>query len=435
MNAGKNIFSERLKIWLSGLSRIERVFFLLCASRLFYPFYNQPMLHMEGLGGRQYEQAKHFLTKDIMGGGDSFLFQFWMYLARSITLDAAWAMHLIAGGLCMLLPVAWYLFARELLGRTWAVWVGLVIALNPSLLTIYGYFASETLLLPLMGLAFWQSTKCYYAPGNKRFFICGVLWLLAAHTRLVALPMGCVVLLVLWFRVPRKVVAIASMILPIMLVTGAAAYHSKYALGFYAPFGLPELNAFMARANASHVMIHEPGKPKPRWFRSPSYYLYPLRPLSDWRINDLAPPVHVTLEKKNSRQEWKDQLARYPITWESYSRQIKNNVITLFFGSSWPEAWPPYWEGYDQYHMWESDLNYHIRWIWAPLVIWVAFFSLRYRADVLRMGFVALTLGMLLLVSFQFTCIMEGRYRKPMEPMLIVSAALLRQQQKQRVAT
>ncbi len=366
-----------------------------------------------------------------MQGVDSFLFQFWLYLWRDLTDDHSLLLQASAAILCALMPVSWWLFCRELLPKYWAIAVGVVIAICPSFLTIYGYFISETLLLPLMGLAVFFTARCFFKPSLFWFLAAGIFWTLAALTRYVAMPLGVICIVLLLFRMNRPVLHALILAVPVCGMLYLSAWHGYRSIGFYAPFGVPEMNAILARSQASRLQIIHDHYTK--WFRSPSLSEKPMAPFSQWRISDIKRPVYIELEKQEGKDAWERALAKYPVTVEGYLRQIKNNVIFLFFGPSWPDSWPERWNE-EKASTAESHVNKWLRFIWAPLGIFVIAGSLCYRRkqDVLHYGFILATMLLMLALSIQFTSVLEGRYRKPLEPMLIVSAALILQSRLQK---
>lgn len=400
------------------------LFFAVLTVRFLYPFFSDILTDLTGMPGRQWKQAGSFWEPGLMKGVDSFLFQFWLYGWREFTSDHPQLLQLSAAILCAMMPIGWWLFCKEIMPRKWAICVSIILALCPSFFTIYGFFISETLLMPLLGFAFWLSALCYRKRCYKLFIAAGIIWTLTMLTRYVAMPMAVVTMLVLLIRIHRPILAMALLALPVCAMLYLSAWHGYRTLGFYAPFGVPELNEILARAQTSRLHIQH--NYKKSWFRSPAYEEEPLMPLSRWRIHDLKNPIYVMLHKNRGYEGWKKELKRYPMTLEWYVRQVTNNTVSLLFGSSWPEVWPAAWDKKRAQEM-RTIINDYLRFIWAPLIIFVMFGSLLYRhpSHFIAYGFILITLGMLLLMTLQYTSVFEGRYRKPIEPMLMISAALI----------
>ncbi len=405
---------------------LHTIFALLLALRVGYPFWHSPLEHINNgsMPGRQWRQAGSFWDPHYMAGVDSFFYQPWLASIRFITADNPTLIQLYTGLLCAALPLCWYGCARQLLPVRWALMVGIAIALTPSLWTIYAYFASETLLLPLIGLACLFTARCYRQPHGVSFVAAGFFWGLAAFTRLVALPPGAACMLVLLWRIRWRLLPL----LPVLLCWGAlymaACWHSMLALGYSAPFGVPELNAVLTRSDAVRIRIL-PDDSK-HWFRSPALSQRPLEPFSDWSVGGLKPMIEVPIDTTQGKAAWDNAMQQNPPSWKHFlTRQIPHNVMFILFGSSWPEVWPDSWNSQGFVRPWEMALNHHARWMWAPLIVGVFIFAMRYPMPAVNRGVVLLTLGMVMMMAVQYTAVFEGRYRKPVEPLLILSAALI----------
>jgi hypothetical protein len=96
----------------------------------------------------------------------------------------------------------------------------------------------------------------------------------------------------------------------------------------------------------------------------------------------------------------------------------RENQLFLLFGSSWPDSLGSI----------ESPLHYlnlHSRWIWAPLIILLLAATPFIRTRPEEMLILLCAVGIFLCLSFQQTAVMEGRYRKPLEPLLIISCYII----------
>lgn len=395
----------------------------LCALRLYYPFFNPPLRNMAGMSGRQWKQAGSFLDPEPMAGVDSFLYQAWLWAVRSISGDHQIGIQLACGLLCAAVPLCWYLCARQLMPAVWALVAAIIIALHPSFLTIYAYFASETLLLPLIGLACWASLRCYRMPDTRWFWLAAVFWTLASLTRYIAFPPALLCLGLLWWKLgfrlrPLLLAGVSSAIL-----LGISAEHHYKAIKVYTPFGMPEMNALMARSDAGRIHIYFDGKFQ--WFRSPAFSTLPLMPLSDWRIGERGQPAVAHINMQQGRTSWDAILEPYPFDQSHYLRHMSQTVVMLLFAPSWPEVWPHNWSSERITTRIEEMLNLQSRWLWAPLILFTFIAAGRVRLHEHQRAFVQLTLTLIIIMALQYTAIFEGRYRKPVEPMLIVSTLCL----------
>ncbi len=402
----------------------------LCALRLLYPFYNSPVIQMVGMSGRQWKQAGGFLTPEPMAGVDSYLYQAWLWALRSLSNDHAFTIQLVCGLLCAVLPLCWYACARQLLPQKWALIAAILIGLHPSFLTIYGYFASETLLLPLIGLACYASLHCLRTPAPRTLWLAVLLWTLAALTRVIALPAGLLCIGLIWWKMGFRLRPMLLPLLTSLILLGISAEHHHKAVNVYTPFGIPQLNALLARSDASRINIYFDGRHY--WFRSPAASTKPLSPLSDWHMSPRTPPISVHIVTRQGREAWAQAMEKYPFDATHYARHLSQTVMMLLFSPSWPEVWPDNWRNENQIAPWEEALNKYARWLWAPLIIGVFICAARVPLAEHQHAFILLTLSLLIIMALQYTALFEGRYRKPVEPLLIISAITLLYQHRQR---
>jgi len=92
--------------------------------------------------------------------------------------------------------------------------------------------------------------------------------------------------------------------------------------------------------------------------------------------------------------------------------QWRENIILFFFAPSWPETGTNEWDGH---------LEYRTRWVWAPLTLFVFVCNIREfvrrRFDLIPVAVTLFTLFM----ALQNLAILEDRYRKPVEPLLLLN--------------
>src|ERR1700691_1783508 len=115
--------------------------------RLLYPFCSSPLERRFSDPARHWDNALHFLNPSVMGSGDPYLYQVWLFGLQQLAGHSVPTVLLGCGVLCAAMPYGWYRALRELLPRPWALSGGVLIALVPSFLGIYAYFMNETLLL------------------------------------------------------------------------------------------------------------------------------------------------------------------------------------------------------------------------------------------------------------------------------------------------
>lgn len=392
-----------LGIWL----RVDQVF-----------TYN-PMDHIWSDPQRHWEQGTETLRRDPMTLTDPVMYQVYVGVLAKLTLGEPLLVAFFTALLACLTPWIWYRFARELLPRrlqATAVWAAL--SLLPSWITIYSYFMQETLLLPLLGAALYASWRCRRKQTLASFLVMVVLWTLAGLTRGIAIPLAAVVTSWLWLSQSQKVAKAGYSLLLLGLLMGPLAYRSYAAMHMVSPHGIGQLVALYLRSGKREIHVHysREGAQWNYWFGSPSTGEKPLAPLSDWTTSREG-PVHARIRIESGSEDWTRALARYPWTLERYLTLTGENLIYLFFGSSWPD---------NNRERWLESVNHQSRWLWAPLtlllVLGTAVYWRRLRSARL---FAVLIATWILVQGLLPIAVNEGRYRKPAEGLLLTQAVLL----------
>ncbi|AQQ68288.1 hypothetical protein Mag101_12020 [Microbulbifer agarilyticus] len=368
---------------------------------------------------RHWEQGTETLRTDPMTLTDPVMYQLYIGMLAKLTLGEPLLIAFYTVLLACVTPWIWYRFARELLSSrlmATAVWAG--ISLLPSWIAIYGYFMQETLLLPLLGAALYASWRCRRKQTLASFLLMVVLWAAAGLTRGIAIPFAAVVTTWLWLVQPQKIAKAGYSLLVLGLIMGPLVYRSYSAMHLVAPHGIGKLNELYARSGKRdiHISYDRNGARWVYWFASPAMDAKPLAPLSDWSANREG-VVKADIDITNGSEDWDAVMAEYPLTFARYLQLTGDNLVNLFFGSSWPD---------NNQARWLEAVNHHTRWVWAPITLLLMLAALLYWR---RLG------GTRLLSVLLFTWVLvqgllpisvnEGRYRKPVEGLLLVQAVVL----------
>ena len=382
--------------------------------RLLYPHFNSPLHHLFSDPQRHWDNGLNFLHPSIMGSGDPFLYQFWLFLLTRIPDDSA-LVETMTGFLCAAMPYGWYRALQELLPRRWALGGALVIGLVPGFLGIYGYFMNETLLLSLGGFAFWATFRAQRKRTTGAFLIACVIWLAAGFTRSMALPLALVCLLSIWLPQPQRLARAAAGILVLLAFLVPAGLHARANLHFFAPFGNPYLNQIYAISGRKEIAI-ELGPLGHYGFGCPSFYNPTFYPFSDWTTSR-AGTVAIAVDTTAGRGGWISELERvraepaFP-RW----RATVESLAYLAFGQAWPDndrttllGWLTVWT----------------RWLWPPLALVVAagVWRRRFRGGEWLLPLCAL--GMTGYFVIQQQGVLEARFRKPLDPLFVAAAVVL----------
>jgi hypothetical protein len=380
-------------------------------TRVIICFHFNPLDTLYSDATRHWLNGQQFLHPNLMSCCDAIGYQAYIFLLRLVTQDDRYLVALLCGILSILLPWSYYRAGREFgLSRLRALLLCGLVAWLPSLVFIYHFIMTETLLLTLMGVSLWMSGR-YLRKGSLRSgLVATAMWTLTCLTKIIPFPLAIVFLGYGWWRHSRKVShLLAAAALAVVLVV-PSAIRSYRTLGFVAPFGNPWLQKIHHHAGTKNIRV-ESGEHY--WsYGSPSAHIQPLAPLSAWTIHRSREDTEIRLviDPANGEQDWAQAHARLPNTWQDRLERQAENAVLLLFAQAWPESNRPGWEGW---------VNRCQRWLWAPLTLVMLAVNLKLfmarRFDLIPVATTIFALGLLL----QDVATMEGRFRKPLEPMLL----------------
>jgi hypothetical protein len=321
--------------------------------------------------------------------------------------------------LSCLTPWVWYRFFREIQpDKTVALAGWGFLSVFPVWIGIYSYFMQETLMLPLLGAALYLTWRCRRKQTVSSFLWMILAWTLAGLTRGICIPMAAMAVSWLWFvQGDRALKAIYSALI-LCLILGPLAIRSYSTMGIFAPHGVGFMNMIYAKSGKKEINIDfdRDGAYWTYGFGSPSMGSKPFAPFSDWMTRREG-NVKVEIDIRKGMQDWTAGLDDQQVPLQKYAWITKENLIFLFFGESWPDSNRATVLG---------ALNYHSRWIWAPLFILCTFWTLsrllRRRQFNMLPGLIAIWLVFqgLLMISVN-----EGRYRFPLTGLLLGQFVLL----------
>jgi hypothetical protein len=395
--------------------RLQIIFAALLLARLLYPYFNSPLEHLFSDPQRHWENGANFLHANIMGAADPRLFQLWMFAVRLLSHDFAPTVLLACGTLCAAMPYGWYRALRELQPRRRALAGAIVIGLIPETISLYGFFMNETLLITLLGFCFWLTLRARRKKTTAAFALATLLWLCAALTRTVVLPMAALCLAWLWLTQAEhlKRLLVGAGIACLLIVP--AGLHGMRKLHFFAPFGNLYFNEIY-NASGMHDISIDYGPDGIYQFGSPSFYSATFYPFSTWNT-DRSGVVSVQIDLTQGRAAWiaaeqsMRRMRSFPV-W----RQRLEDFLHLTFGQVWPNSETGTVIGW---------LTVWARWLLAPLILAVAWalFTRRYRGDAYLVPLCAL--GTIALLLLQNEGVMEARFREPADAILVCAALLI----------
>lgn len=388
---------------------MKRLFELILVVRLLFPFFDSPLTHLSSDSQRHWDNARLFLHPNIMGSNDPYLYQAWLFAVRWITDDDGPGVLLACGLLCALMPVGWYRALRELLPKPWALMGALVIALLPESFSLYAYFMNETLLVTLLGFAFWLTLRAHRKQTLSAYALATTVWTCAAMTRTIAVPMACGTMAVLWLLQSRRLVkgALSATIAAAVIVP--AGLHAQSNLHFFAPFGNLYFNSIYHDSGAHDIRV-DYGPMGIYQFGAPSFYNPTYWPFSPW-LTERRGVASITIDTLNGTADWKRERDRIRAqrTFPPW-RQRWEDFQYLMLAQEWPN----------------NDGNTFIglatiwsRWIWPPLLLFVVYAVKRrwFRGTAWLLP--VCTLGTLVLLALQTQGVTEARFREPLDELIV----------------
>jgi hypothetical protein len=405
---------------LLDVRRLQALFGLVLLARLLYPFFNSPLQHLFSDPQRHWDNGQTFLHPSIMGSSDPYLYQLWMHALQSLAHGEAPTVLLGCGILCAAMPYGWYRALRELQPNTRALAGALVIGLIPESIGIYAYFMNETLLMALLGFGFWMTLRAMRKRTTGAFALACLVWSCAVFTRTVALPMAIACLAWLWARQPPRLFNAILAIGVVLVFAVPAGMHARAKLGFFAPLGNLYFNEIYSASGMREISVSY-GTEGNYHFGCPSFYNPTFYPWSNW-TTDRSGTVSIAIDLARGRGPWLTEKER-AVRERTFSawRERAENFVYLMFGQTWPNS--------DRSSVF-GWLTLWMRWVWAPLIVWVAWASVRGRYRGAAYLFPVCGLGTLALLLMQGESVMEARYREPIDAILIASALLIRPRNK-----
>jgi hypothetical protein len=396
--------------------RLQMAFGMVLLFRLLYPFFSSPLDHLFSDPLRHWDNGANFLHPTIMGSADPRMYQLWIFALRWISRDNSPTVLLGCGLLCAAMPYGWYRALRELRCRSQALFGAILIGMIPESISLYGYFMNETLLLSLLGFCFWLTLRSRRKRTLSAFLLSLALWLCAALTRTVVVPMALICASWLLLTQPGRASKLAAGIGLTCLFMIPAGLHGSGKLRFFAPLGNLYFTEIYNASGKRDIDI-DYGPDGTYHFGAPSFYNPTYWPFSEWRT-DRSGVASVKIDLSLGRPPWASEKARmlrersFPL-W----RQHFEDLQYLLFAQSWPNS--------DRQSVF-GWLTLWTRWLWAPLILLVCWgmATRRYRGSEYLLPLCAV--GTIALLAFQHEGVMEARFREPMDAILVAAALLMR---------
>lgn len=393
------------------------------AARAWQVFIYNPMQHLWSDPLRHWTHAGETLQTGPMAFFDPIGYQLWLSILQKITYGDPLLVACYVTALSWATPWIWYRAFRALnIGYRLSLTGWAVLAWLPSWIAIYSYFMTETLFLPLLGWSIWMTARAEHQQTTQAFGMAVLIWTLTALVRGIAAPLAGAALLLIWLRQPAKGRKAAIGLLIAAALLGPISYRNYINVGLWPPFGNAWLNRIYAVSGKQEIQM-QLFKNGAHWvygFASPSIGEQPFKPLSGWRSGRKG-QVSVTVDLNRGDADWREA---FEINAQPRSGWLHiENVLYLLAGASWPDNDPA---------QAAARLQIAGRWIWAPLFAIVALWSLRSWRLCVAQPLIGALIGVWFLCQgLTLLTVNEGRYRKPLEGLLLAQVLILLQFGKQ----
>ncbi|MBV9949651.1 MAG: hypothetical protein JOZ69_22610 [Myxococcales bacterium] len=390
-----------------------------CAVRIAHVFRHNPIDHLFSDPARHWTHAKETLAPGPWAVIDPPLYQVWLSIVQKWSLGIPLLVGAIHAALSVVTPWLWYRFFRETLAsRTLALAGWAAIAWLPSWIGIYDYFMTETLLLPLLGASLWQTARAMRLRSVPAFSGMVALWLLTTLTRAIAAPFAALLAIWTWVGLPRRTAAAGWATLIVVAVTLPLAVRNQDMVGLWSPLGTGWPNQIYAASGKGSMEVHltRDGANWVYGFGSPSMNTKPLAPVSDWEaVRPGSVVVHADLRK--GAEDWRAAYEQTAATGWACLRLRLENFAFVMLGTSWPD---------NNEEDTVAAIANAMRWLWLPLTAAVLA-AMAWRRDITRSRpLVPLVLLVwFVFQAFSLVAVNEGRYRKPLEGLLIAEVLVL----------
>ncbi len=393
--------------------------------RIVHPFIDNPFDFPTTASdpARHLRYALHPENHEFFNLVDPAGYQLWLRMVLTICGESRIAIAIYAALLGAVTPFTYYLWMKECLNDRKLALVGwAILSLSPTWTLYAGYFMQESLMLPLLGLSLWINWRAVRLKSIPSLIASGMLWGLTATTKPAVAPLFLLVWIWTawkWIRSQRPVLRLVSIIVATLLmvsvysITPIKTYTRMHTFALYPQDMLNRLYFESGAAEIRAYIDYNDTYPKPMTQRfytviqSPAVFDRPLRPLSDWRTHRSG--IFTGLIS---------YLGKRPMVSPEVSLKLSDRivltgdgVIFFLFGDTWPI------DDVNQAQI-LNQLAMLSRWLWAPLVAFIA-----YRVMARRRATPVMVFCLIYLVFFllQQSVVMEGRYRLPWEGLAVAA--------------
>ena len=201
-----------------------------------------------------------------------------------------------------------------------------------------------------------------------------------------------------------------------------AAYLTYRVLNIPSPFGFPEMNRIYFESGKKAVKAHyTKNSGANKWnyiFQSPSIETEPFYPFSKWiSTRSKSADLEISVDLDKGLEDWLRESQKNKGDLSLRLRMLSENAIMILFGRSWPD------ETSRKFLFVPHDW---MRFLWAPLAVLVLAGNLWVLGKRRKMELLPTLVTVTLVFFFCLpAAVGEGRYRKPLEGLLVANALWL----------
>lgn len=365
---------------------------------------------------RHWLNAIHPLDQNPMAGIDPPAYELWLGAVARITLGDRLALAIYGTALSLLAPFVWFLFAKTVLRTTtWALWFWAALTWLPSWFCIFSYFMNETILIPLLGMSLWLTARQLKDPGG-RWLGLNLSWIVTCLTRIIALPLAVVSLGMALRSSPRRLRQLLFAAVLWICVLTPFSYRAYQIVRVATPFGLPYPHHIYWESGQRDIILHltrpSDGTIFTYHFAAPSVFNEPLRPFSDYKIRPSGQvDVFVNLDKGTA--DWKAAATAQAPDLTKRLHLYGENALLFLLGDTWPDN--------DRDFTWQ-DAGFHFHWAWPVIILGAVAGSIAYIWLTRSLELMpVLSLLSFVVPLLSNAGVMEGRFRKPLEGIFILT--------------
>jgi hypothetical protein len=416
------------KLWaLYGTIALQVVFTAVLVMRFLFPFFYNPVDRVYSDMNRHVDNGFNVFTPKFMNALDPKVYQLWMRLLYCFPQHQARAFDaLFTGLLCASMMWFWYKALREFNSRNQSLVLSSLLGVHLSLLVVYGFYLIETMVITVTSLAVWMTLRAVRKHTLSGFTACAVCWVLAMFTKQTLIPVALLGLGYALYSQPQKWRSCTIAAALFVVAAVPAGLQSMQAIHIVAPFGFTDMQLIARKSLRTGYELHltdsSNGGFQSFWWRPEAFLANPFDPIDHYKVKRENEAYIVSLDLAEGQSAWNKVISELNQnrSWEDIAHEYEENVVYLLLAPSWPDARIFYGDTLQR-------ANAHLRWLWLPMFIFLIAYAPFARMEPPKMWILLVAFCLTWLFLLQDVTIIEGRYRKLIEPFLILSVYYMAQ--------